>query len=98
MFRLNAPVVWSIQSKRWQLFSELKLVTDNLSPFMQQPTEKPLKINLQYLGMKELMHGPLRVVASTLHPQPSITKCKWESTHTPDKTQQEIEIGLPPLP
>ena len=26
-------------------FSELKLVTDNLSLFMQQPTEKPLKEN-----------------------------------------------------
>ena len=26
-----------------KLFSELKLVTDNLSLFMQQPTEKPLK-------------------------------------------------------
>ena len=35
---------WSIQSKRRQsYFSELKLVTDNLSLFMQQPTEKPLK-------------------------------------------------------
>jgi len=27
-----------------KLFSELKLVTDNLSLFMQQPTEKPLKV------------------------------------------------------
>ena len=36
---------WSIQSKRRQsYFSELKLVTDNLSLFMQQPTEKPLKV------------------------------------------------------
>ena len=26
-----------------KLFSELKLVTDNLSSFMQKPTEKPLK-------------------------------------------------------
>ena len=26
-----------------KLFSELKLITDNLSLFMQQPTEKPLK-------------------------------------------------------
>ena len=28
------------------LFSELKLVTDNLFYFMQQPTEKPLKVYL----------------------------------------------------
>ena len=37
---------WSIQSKRQQVISELKLVTDNL-PFsvMQEPTEKPLKNN-----------------------------------------------------
>ena len=35
---------WSIQSKRRQsFFSELKLVTDNLL-FMQQPTEKPMKV------------------------------------------------------
>ena len=27
-----------------KLFSEFKLVTDNLSSFMQQPGEKPLKI------------------------------------------------------
>ena len=31
-----------------KLFSELKLVTDNLSLFMQQPTEKPLKVSLKY--------------------------------------------------
>ena len=41
---------WSIQLKRRQsYFSELKLVTDNLSLFMQQPTEKPLKMYIQVM-------------------------------------------------
>ena len=28
-----------------KLLSDLKLVTDNLLPFMQKPTEKPLKVH-----------------------------------------------------
>ena len=32
-----------------KLFSELKLVTDNLSSFMQKPTEKPLKGTIIYV-------------------------------------------------
>ena len=61
MFRLNAPLsvimakVKKVRTnvaiyshallKVGKLFSELKLITDNiLSLFMQQPTEKPLKI------------------------------------------------------
>ena len=52
-FRLNAPVVIRVKELRTgafsqnvsKLFSELKLVTDNLF-VLQKPTEKPLKVYL----------------------------------------------------
>ena len=41
-----------------KLFPKLKLVTDNLSLFMQQPTEKPLKIyqHAMYIWLLRLTH------------------------------------------
>ena len=42
---LSCEKNWSIQLNVGELFSELKLVTDNVPfHFMQEPTEKPLKV------------------------------------------------------
>jgi len=47
-FQLNAPVVALMTTEAFsqnvaKIFSKFKLVTDNLSLHVQQPTEKPLK-------------------------------------------------------
>ena len=59
-----------------KLFSELKLVTDNLSLFMQQPTEKPLKVMMWMKRAKNCvpnycthhqLHGHLYLQHIVLH-------------------------------